>query len=58
MRRRESVEKDSEVAVREVLGIPDKYGVLSVISIGHKNEEKKAYDDSDLDFGKVHYEGF
>ena len=58
MRRRESVDKDSEVAVREVLGIPDKYGVLSVIAIGHKNEEKKAYDDSDLDFGKVHYEGF
>lgn len=58
MRRRESLEEDSEVAVRKVLNIPEKYGVLSIISIGHKNEEKKPYDDSDINFTKVHYGGF
>lgn len=58
MRKRESLEKNSEEAVREVLEIPEKYGVLSLIAIGHKNEEKKPYDDSDLDFGKIHYGKF
>lgn len=58
MRRRESLEEDSEVAVRKVLNIPEKYGVLSIISIGHKNEEKKPYYDSDINFAKVHYGEF
>ena len=58
MRRRESLEKDSQVAVREVLGIPEKYGVLSVVAIGHKDEDKKAYDDSDIDFEKIHHNEF
>ena len=58
MRKRESLEKDSEEAVREVLVIPEKYGVLSLIAIGHKNEEKKPYNDSDLNFEKIHYNKF
>ena len=40
------------------LGIPEQYGVLSVVAIGHKNEQKKPYTDADLDFTKVHYETF
>lgn len=31
-----------EQAVRKVLGIPDKIGVLSLLSIGHPGEEKEA----------------
>ena len=58
MRKREAEDKDSEVAVRKVLDIPNKYGVLALIAIGHKDEEKKPYEDSDIDFGKVHYNGF
>lgn len=58
MRKRESLEKDSEEAVREVLVIPEEYGVLSLIAIGHKNEEKKPYNDSDLNFEKIHYNKF
>ncbi|MEW9080450.1 nitroreductase family protein [Terrisporobacter glycolicus] len=58
MRKRESLEKDSEEAVREVLNIPEKYGVLSIVAIGHKDEEKKPYDDSHLNFDKVHFEKF
>lgn len=58
MRKRESIEKDSEEAVREVLNIPQKYGVLSLVAIGHKDEEKNPYDDSRLNFDKVHYDKF
>lgn len=58
MRKRESMEKSSEEAVREVLDIPEKYGVLSLIAIGHKDEEKKPYDESDVNLGKVHHNKF
>ena len=58
IRNRECSEGDSQEAVRKVLSIPKKYGVLSLIDIGHKNEEKKPYTDEDLDFEKVHYENF
>jgi nitroreductase len=33
---------EREQAVREVLGIPDRIGVLSLLSIGHPGEEKEA----------------
>ena len=58
IRNRECSEGDSQEAVRKVLSIPKKYGVLSLIAIGHKNEEKKPYTDEDLNFEKVHYENF
>ena len=58
MRKREAEDKDSEVAVRKVLDIPNKYGVLALIAIGHKDEEKKPYEDSDIDFGKIRYNKF
>ncbi|WP_297134867.1 hypothetical protein [Terrisporobacter sp.] len=38
-----------------MLAISNKYGVLYVIVIGHKDENKNSYDDSDVSFGKVHY---
>lgn len=58
IRKRKSQHDDSEVEVRKVLNIPEKYGVLALITIGHKDEEKAPYKDSDIDFGKVHYEKF
>ena len=58
MRRREAEDKGSEIAVREVLEIPNKYGVLALISIGHKDEDKSPYEDGDLDFSKVRYDKF
>jgi len=33
---------EREQAIRDVLGIPDKIGVLSLLSIGHPGEEKDA----------------
>lgn len=58
IRNRQSNEGDSEKAVRNVLNLPEKYGVLSILTIGYKDEEKNAYDDSKLDFEKVHYNKF
>ncbi len=58
LRRREGDSGPSEEAFRKELGIPEQYGVLSVIAIGHKNEQKPPHADGDLDFAKVHYEKF
>ncbi|WP_308774119.1 nitroreductase family protein [uncultured Bilophila sp.] len=58
LRRREGDGGPSEEAFRKELGIPERYGVLSVVAIGHKDEHKKPYADADLDFTKVHYETF
>ena len=40
--------------VQQLLGIPAEYEVLSVISIGHPNEERKPYDTDKLQWEKVH----
>lgn len=58
IRNRQSEEGDSEAAVRNVLSLPENYGVLTVLTIGYKDEEKPAYNDSKLDFEKVHYGEF
>lgn len=58
LRLRESATESSEFAFKRELGIPEKYGVLSVVAIGHKDEEKKPHTVEDLDFSKVHYEKF
>lgn len=58
MRKRQSKSEDSEDAVRRVLDIPENYGVLAVLSIGYKDEEKKPYNEEDIDFGKIHYNKF
>jgi nitroreductase len=43
---------EREQAVRDVLGIPHKIGVLSLLSIGHPAEEKEAR--TQYDPGRVH----
>ena len=58
LRKREGDGGPSEEAFRQELGIPERYGVLSVVAIGHKDEQKKPHGDEDLDFTKVHYETF
>lgn len=44
----------SEEYVREALGIPEEFGVLAVVSIGHKNEERRPIDTAKLQWEKVH----
>lgn len=55
MRKRFNDNGDAEDEVRKVLDIPENYGVLCIIGLGHKDEEKKPYDTKSLDFSKVHY---
>lgn len=47
--------KTSEEYVKETLNIPDKYSVECIISVGYPAEEKKAYEDKDLKYEKLHY---
>jgi len=44
----------SDVVVRELLGIPDNYTPLCIISIGHKDEQRRPVDASKLQWEKVH----
>ncbi|MDR1455593.1 MAG: nitroreductase family protein [Tannerella sp.] len=45
---------DAEQHVRDLLGIPSGFGVLSIIGIGHKDQVRKPVDESQLPWEKVH----
>lgn len=49
---------ESEALVRSLTGIPEKYNVLCVISLGYKAEERKNYDLDKLLYSKIHNEQF
>lgn len=44
----------AEEYVREVLGIPEHMGILCILSIGHKDEERKPFDKEKMMWEKVH----
>ena len=44
----------SEDNVRKLLGIPEKYAVLSIVAIGHKAREAKPFDEEKMQWEKVH----
>ncbi len=59
MRLRQSKEGvSSEQGIRALLDIPEKYGVLCILAIGHKAEQKKPYTEADAPMEKVHKEKF
>lgn len=58
IRKRQSDYDDSEKEVRKVLSIPEGYGVLNILAVGYKAENKNPYDESDIDYSKVHYEKY
>ncbi len=58
IRKRQSNSDDSEKEVRKVLNIPEGYGVLNILAVGYKDENRKPYDESDIDYSKVHYERY
>lgn len=41
--------------MRNLLNLPEGYEMLSVLAIGYKDEEKKGYDTSDLQYAKIHH---
>lgn len=46
--------RPAEQLVKEVMGIPEHLTVLCVISLGHKDEERRAYDLDKLLYQKIH----
>lgn len=58
MKGRQCDNGDSEETIRKAFNIPDNFGVLSVLSIGYKDEQPEAHREEDLDFSKVHYGTF
>lgn len=58
MRRRFNENGDAEDEVRKLLNIPGKYGVLAIIALGYKDEEKQPHDINNLDFSKVRYKAY
>jgi len=58
MRNRSGKETDSPAEIRRVLGIPEKYGVLAIMAVGHKAEFPAPYDETHFNFSKIHAEKF
>jgi len=48
----------AEDYIKEVLKIPPKYRVECMVAIGYPAEEKRAYDDNELLYGKIHINKF
>lgn len=49
---------DAEENVRQILQIPAKYSVDSIIAIGYPAEEKDPYTQADMDWTKIHYNSY
>jgi len=49
---------DAEAYVRKVLNVPDHLSVLAIIAVGVKAEERKPFDESKMQWEKVHLNGY
>lgn len=54
LRNRSLGEEATEDIVREILNIPEQMGIQCAITIGHKNEERKPFDEEKMLWEKVH----
>lgn len=50
-------ERSTEQIVKSLLGIPDKFGVVCIIAVGHKGMERKPQNEDRLKWEKVHIGG-
>lgn len=50
-------ERSTEQIVKSILGIPDKFGVVCIIAVGHKGMERKPQNEDRLKWEKVHIGG-
>ncbi|MDD7099444.1 MAG: nitroreductase family protein [Bacteroidaceae bacterium] len=50
--------KDSEQTVRDLLGVPQRYGVCCLLAIGHKGMERKPQNEDRLKWEHLHTERF
>ena len=58
MRLRTNGDNSAEAEVRKTLGIPENYGVLCLLAIGHKDEVKQARKLDAADWARTHSERF
>ena len=56
--RKKDDENLSETYIRNLLSIPQQFAILSILSIGYPDEERKPNDESRLDINKIHNESF
>ena len=42
----------------ELLGIPEQYEPLCIVGVGHKNMDRKPYEDDKIEWSKVHWGKF
>lgn len=54
LRNRSLGEEATEDIVREMLDIPETMGILCAITVGHKDEERKPFDEEKMMWEKVH----
>jgi len=50
-----SESKTTELFIKNLMDIPEKYRVECIISVGYPGEVRKRYEDSDLKFEKIHF---
>lgn len=55
---RDGQEQRASLEICELLGIPKKYEVLCVMSLGHKGEGKKPHSADEMSMGRIHYGKF
>lgn len=58
IRNRKGVKYSSEEEIKDLLGVPENYGVLNLIAIGPKAEMKNPYDMNHFDKNKIHYDKY
>lgn len=55
IRDREGQQLSAGEEIREILGIPSRYAVLCVISLGYKAEQKAPHTEDELDMQRMHF---
>ena len=56
--RMNSKKEKAEDSIKELLNISDKYSVECIISVGYPAENRKPYEDSELMYNKIHFNGY
>ncbi|MEG0069421.1 nitroreductase family protein [Cetobacterium sp.] len=49
---------DSEEVIKRILEIPEKYGVLALMTFGYPKEKKEGYEFSEVNNDRIHYEKY
>jgi nitroreductase len=59
MRGRSNAEgKTTKQTIIELLGVPEQYEPLCIVGVGHKNMDRKPYEDDKIEWSKVHWGKF